>query len=370
MSGLQKTYFADFYFDLQLFAEEKTERATPRRRQEARKRGQVIRSSEINSALILLLTFLTVYLGLPYFWEEWKQFTVKILSGYINASSFSQETLAAMLREGLLTTGKMLFPIIGVAFATGLLVSFLQVGMVFSTEGLRLNLERINPIEGFKRIFSKRALVELVKSLLKLLLVGYVTYVALRSRLGIFPQLMELELPAAIQLVNQVTFSLAWQTGLLLLALAGLDYLYQWWEYERALMMSKQELKEEYKQTEGDPQVRSRMRERQRRIAMQRMMSQVPRADVVITNPTHFAVALEYKAEEMAAPRVIAKGQDLIALRIKEIAEKNDIAVVEDPPLAQTLYRTVEIGEEVPPQLYKAVAEILAFVYRLKKRAI
>lgn len=359
----------EFNFNLQLFAEEKTERATPRRRQEARKRGQVIRSSEINSAVILLLSFLAVYLGLPYFWAEWKQFTVKVLSEYIG-TSFSQEMILILLRECMLTAGKMLLPVAGVAFAAGLLASFLQVGVVFSAEGLRINLERINPLEGFKRIFSKRALVELLKSLLKLLAVSYVTYIALRNRLGVFPQLMELELPAAVQLVNEVVFSLAWQAGLLLLALAAMDYLYQWWEYERALMMSKQELKEEYKQTEGDPQVRSRMRERQRRMAMQRMMSQVPRADVVITNPVHFAVALEYKPEEMSAPRVIAKGQDLIALRIKEIAEKNGIVIVEDPPLAQTLYRTVEIGREIPPQLYKAVAEVLAFVYRLKKRVI
>lgn len=326
------------------------------------------RSGEINSAVVLLGTFFTLYLLLPYLWQGWEAFTVKLLSSCAHSTVDLPFTNALML-EGLLVTAKMVLPVVGVAFAAGLMASLLQVGLVFSGEGLSLKLSRLNPVEGFQRIFSKRALVELFKSAWKVAAVGYIAYSTVRGQMFIFPQLMDTGFLNAISLVNRMVFDIAWKVGLLLLVLAAIDYFYQWWELEKSLMMSKPEVKEEYKQTEGDPQVKARIKEQQRRAAMRRMMARIPQADVVITNPTHFAVALSYQPQKMAAPMVVAKGQDLVALKIRELARQHGVAVVEDPPLARTLYQTVEIGDLVPPELYQAVAEVLAFVYRLRRKA-
>ncbi|NPV92035.1 MAG: flagellar biosynthesis protein FlhB [Firmicutes bacterium] len=356
------------WFDLQLFAGEKTEKATPRRRQEARKRGQVVKSVELNSALLLLVTFSTLYLSLPYLWEGWGAFTVKAISNYTR-TNLDEAFLSSLMLETTLVSAKMVLPIVGAAFVTGLVVSVLQVGFLVSGEGLKMNLGRLNPLEGFKRLFSKRAVVELFKSIWKVVAVGYIAYNAVYGNIALFPQLMDADIWTAVELVNEMIFSIAWKVGLLLLVMAVLDYFYQWWEMEQSLKMSKQEIKDEYKQMEGDPQIKAKIKERQRKMAMQRMMSQVPQADVVITNPTHFSVALSYQAKLMDAPVVVAKGQDLIALRIREIARQNGVTIVEDKPLAQALYRSVEIGDKVPPELYQAVAEVLAFVYRLKRRA-
>ncbi|NLK51764.1 MAG: flagellar biosynthesis protein FlhB [Syntrophomonadaceae bacterium] len=354
--------------DLQLFAGEKTEKATPKRRQEARKKGQVIRSTEVNSALILLLTFFVLYLTLPYIFGEVAKFAEKALFEYTR-ESFSPEFLHALLIECLIMVGRVTFPVMAVAFVTGLTANYMQVGFLFTTETLKFNPGRLNPIEGFKRIFSKRAIVELFKSLWKVTVVGFVVYSVISDQIGLFPQLMEVELIEVIGMVNQLVWSIAWRVGLLLLILSILDYIFQWWEYEKNLRMSKQEIKDEYKQMEGDPQIRSKIKERQRQMAMQRMMSQVPQADVVITNPTHLAVALHYRSSEMESPVVVAKGQGLVAQRIKEIAQQHGVIIVENKSLAQILYKTVEIGQMVPEELYQAVAEVLAYVYRLKRKA-
>ena len=326
------------------------------------------KSVELNSAMLLLVTFTTLYLSLPYLWQGWGAFTVKLISSY-TLSNLDESFLNALMLETMLVTARMVLPIVGAAFVTGLAVSVLQTGFVVSGEGLKMNLGRLNPLEGFKRLFSKRAVVELFKSLWKVLAVGYIAYTTVYDNIGLFPQLMDADIITAVSLVNEMIFTIAWKVGLLLLVMAILDYFYQWWELEQSLKMSKQEIKDEYKQTEGDPQVKAKIKEQQRKMAMRRMMSQVPTADVVITNPTHFSVALKYESKLMDAPVVVAKGQDLVALRIREIARQNGVTIVEDKPLAQALYRSVEIGDRVPPELYQAVAEVLAFVYRLRRRA-
>ena len=354
--------------NLQMFAGEKTEKATPRKRQEARKKGQVLKSTELNSALILLLTFLAVYLYLPYMWQAIIDFTEKAYFEYTRAS-LTPEFLSSLIVECILLIFRMVLPVIAVAMIAGIAANYIQVGFLFTTETLKIKFDRLNPLEGFKRIFSKRAIVELLKSLWKVTAVGFVTYSVVSNHLNLFPQLIDAELFGVIDFLNNLIFSIAWRVGLLLFVLAIIDYSFQWWEHEKNLKMSKQEIKDEYKQIEGDPQVRARIKERQRQMAMRRMMSQVPQADVVITNPTHFAVALIYKSAEMASPIVVAKGQDLIAKRIREIAQENGVVIVENKPLAQTLYRSVEIGQQVPAELYQAVAEVLAYVYRLRRRA-
>lgn len=356
------------YFNLQLFAGEKTEPATPKRRQEARKRGQVLRSGEFNSALILLVVFMVLRFYFPYMWDAMEEFTRTFIVEETGAN-LTVDGVQILFLKAMWLMARIALPIAGAALLAGLLANYLQVGFLFTTEVLQIRFDRLNPIEGFKRIFSKRALAELLKSTAKIAAIGYVMYLTLADNFHIFPQLMDMELEAIMMFINQLVYNLAWRVGLLLLVLAGFDYLYQWWEYEESLKMSKQELKDEYKQTEGDPQIRSRIRQKQREIAMRRMMSEVPRADVVITNPTHFAVALKYEAKEMDAPVVVAKGQDFIAQRIKAIAQENRVTIVENPPLAQGLYRGTELGQSVPPDLYQAVAEVLAFVYRLKHKA-
>jgi len=352
-------------FDLQLFAEERREKPTPRRRQEARKRGQVARSVEVNSALILLATFFF----LKYF-SSWAGLKLLAFTDQYFSQPWFQDWNEAVLTEMILLVSPVLFqlclPVMGVAMLAGFFANYLQVGVLFSTYPLQPRLDRINPVEGFKRIFSRRALVELLKSLLKVIIVGYLAYVTIRANLGLFPRLLDMDLVDAVGSIGELCSTLVLRIGLLLLLLAVFDYAFQYWEHEKSLRMTRQELKEEYRHYEGDPQVRARIRQRQRQIALRRMMQEVPKADVVITNPVHYAVALRYVPEEMSAPVVLAKGVDHLALRIRAIAQEHGILIYEDPPLAQTLYWSVEVGDMIPVELYEAVARVLAFVYRLR----
>lgn len=353
--------------DLQLFAGEKTEQATPRRRQEARKKGQVLRSQEITSALVLLLTCLALRNLLPYMFGHLQAYTGQMLSA-TPVGGLTVSGVYPILLEGTLLLARVALPVMAVAMLAGLMANYLQVGFLLTTETIQVRLDRLNPIEGFKRIFSKRAFFELFKSLWKVGVVGYLVFAIIRDNMSVFPQMIDMDILSAAVLVGDLTYTIAWRSGLLLLVLAGFDFLYQWYEFEQSVKMSKQEIKQEYKEIEGDPQIKAKIKERQRLMAQRRMMQEVPKADVVITNPTRLAVALKYDVDKMAAPVVVAKGQDILAARIKEVAREHDVAVVENRPLAQTLYRTVEIGQSVPRELYRAVAEILAFVYRLKKK--
>lgn len=241
----------------------------------------------------------------------------------------------------------------------------LQVGFHVSTESLAPQLGRINPVEGAKRIFSKRALVELAKATLKIAVIGYMAYMAVKPDLGKLPSLLYMEPPEAAAFAARLVGKIALWIGSCMLAVAAIDYLYQRWEHEDSIKMSVQDIKDELKQTEGDPYIRSAIRARQRQLAQSRMMQAVPTADVVITNPTHVAVAIRYDAPSMNAPVIVAKGIALIAERIREIAKDNNVPIVENPPLARTLHELGEVGQEIPVELYQAVAEVLAYVYRL-----
>ncbi|KUG03607.1 flagellar biosynthesis protein flhb [hydrocarbon metagenome] len=360
-----------FPFDLQLFADEgntgeKTEKATPRKVEEARKKGQVYKSSDLNSAVILLAGSVTIFLTLPYMIDTLRAFTELCLIDRA-LYDFSSEYLHTLLIEVIITMAKCLLPVLAVTSITALLITCLQVGFVFSGEVLTLKLERLNMVEGAKKIFSKRALVELAKSLFKVTVTGYIVYSVVDKNYLMFARLVDMELAASIRILSQIVYEMALKVGAAFVIIGVLDYLYQKYEYDKSLKMSKYDIKQEYKQTEGDPLLKSRQRQIQRDIAMKRMMSEVPRADVVITNPTHFAVALKYEADVMAAPVVIAKGQDFIALKIKELAHENGVVIVENPPLARTLYAASRIGDLIPEDLFQAVAEVLAFVYKQKR---
>jgi flagellar biosynthetic protein FlhB len=360
-------------FNLQLFAEgdsgEKTEQATPRRREEARKKGQVFKSSDLNSAVILLVGSVVLFVTLSLTIDNFRAFTELYLLDR-TLTDFDNAYIYKLFVETLYLMGKILFPIFIATFIAALLISYMQVGFIFSAETLNPKLERINPIEGFKRVFSKRALVELSKSLFKVVVTGYIVYSVLRKYFYLFPRFVDMELVASIKAFSIVLFEMALKVGIAFLVIGVLDYFYQWYEYEKSLKMSKYDVKQEFKQVEGDPLIRSRQRQIQREYAMRRMMTEVPKADVVITNPTHFAVALKYDLEAMDAPQVVARGQDFVALRIREIARENGVTIVENPPLARTLFYSLDIGDFIPEELYQAVAEVLAFVYRQKRKVL
>lgn len=349
---------------------EKTHSATPRRRQEARKKGQILKSAELSSGIEFLAVFLVLKFWLPSLSTQLAQFARFILQWQVK-NELSISMVQQLMMSAVMVVIKGVAPIAAVVVVTGIFVNFLQVGSLFTLTPLTPDLQRLNPVNGFQKMFSVRSLVELVKSLLKLSLLGYILYSSISSNL--VPQLPEIEQASifgGVSILGNILVGLAWKAALVFIILGIADYLYQWWEYERSLKMSREELKEEFKSTEGDPHVRAAIKRRQRAMASRRMMQEVPKADVVITNPTHFAVAIHYDNKAMQAPVVLAKGQDEVALKIRMVAEEHKVPLVENPPLARSLFRNVDIGQPVPPQLYKAVAEVLAFVYRLNRKRI
>ncbi|HHY90907.1 MAG TPA: flagellar biosynthesis protein FlhB [Clostridiales bacterium] len=352
---------------LQLFTGEKTEKATPKRRKEAREKGQVRQSREINSAFVLLFAFIALKLASSFICNNLKIFTERIFTEMTNLDIlFTVKGIHHLLVLMTMVAGKMVVPILGTVFVVGLVCSYAQVGFLFTTKTLAFKPSKLNPINGFKRIFSKRSLVELVKSLIKVGIVGYVTISYLLKQSKNITNVFDMELAQIAVYLANTTSNLVFRAAIVLILIAALDFFYQHWEYEKELRMSKQEIKEEYKQMEGDPQVKSKIKEKQRQISMRRMMQDVPKADVIITNPTHYAVALRYDSKIEDAPVVLAKGKDLIAQKIKELALEHEIMIVENKGLARTLYYTVEVGAQIPPELYQAVAEVLAYVYQMK----
>lgn len=355
-----------FYFDLQRFSEEKTEEATSKRKSEARQKGQVAKSVELNSAFIILCTFFALKVLGPFIYESLSGFMRHVLS--LKAESdFTIQTVILLFLDMSMVFFQVAMPIMLTVLVISLAINFMQVGFTLTLEPLMPNFDRLNPIAGVQRLVSKRALVELVKSLIKIAIIGYFIYRFIYREIQQIPKLIGVELIDSLQVVAGLTIDLSLQIGGVILILAAIDYFYQWWEHNHSLKMSKQEVKEEFKQTEGNPQIKSKIKERQRAMAMRRMMQEVPTASVVVTNPTHFAVALKYD-DNMSAPIVVAKGQDFVAARIKDIARTNKVAVVENKPLARALYSSAEVGDTIPSELYQAVAEVLAYVYRLNKK--
>ena len=359
----------NFKINLQLFAEEKTEPATGKRRQEARDKGQVVKSRELVTAVVLMVTFWAIYIFSKSIYTDLLNLTKKYLSLQINfEEAFRVENLMHLLISNMAVFAKIMLPILGVAALAAFLSNYIQVGFLFTLKPMVPNLNKINPIEGFKRLFSKQALVDLFKSIFKISVIGYFVYDYLKKNYVLIPDLIGMDLGLTAKFVGNTIYNIGLRAGFVLLILSLFDYFFQHMEYEKSLKMSKKEIQDEYKQTEGNPQVKSKIREKQRQIAMRRMMSEVPKSDVIITNPTHYAIAIKYDSSLSDAPLVLAKGKDLIAQRIKEKAKESKVPIVENRPLAQALYASVEIGGKVPTELYKAVAEVLAFVYSLKNK--
>lgn len=353
--------------DLQLFSGEKTEKATPKKRQDSRKKGQVAKSQDVNTAIVLLAVFLFLLFAGSY---------LKNIILYIFTHSFNDYMLMPLteaniqvifldvLKELVLFLG----PIMLVAMLAGITANFMQVGTLFSTEAIQPKLEKMDPIKGFKRIFSMRAIVELLKSMLKIAFVGVAAFAVLWLRIDEILILSQKSVGTAMATLASLTVQMGLIASAALLFLSVLDYLYQKYDFEKNIRMSKQDIKDEYKNIEGDPLIKSKIKQRQREMAMRRMMQEVPKADVVITNPTHFAIALSYDETKSDAPIVVAKGVDFVAQKIKLIAKEHDVIAVENRPLARAIYSQAEIGQAIPEEFFKAVAEILAYVYRTKNK--
>jgi flagellar biosynthetic protein FlhB len=345
--------------------ERKTIPATPHKREEAKRKGQVARSTEVNIALTLLAGMLILYaVGAEMFYHI-RNIAHEIFS-QLSSLQINPENVYAYFLLALPELFLILAPLMLGLLVIGCFANIIQVGFSFTFEPLKPAIERISLIKGFANLFSKRRLVELVKSLLKVILIGYIGYSILVSVWKHCDKLLIMEVSEAFIYTSKLTFKIGISMAGALLFLALCDYAYQRWEHEQSIKMTIEEFEEEMKRTEGDPKIRARIRSVQREMARSRMMQEVPMADVVIVNPHEIAVAIKYDQTSMEAPEVVAKGARLIAAKIREIAKDAEVPIVENKPLAQTLFKTVEIGMQIPAELYKAVAEILAYVYQLK----
>ncbi len=348
---------------------EKTEKATPKRRRDARENAQVLKSAEMITALTLLVLFGTLSIFGDTMIGNLKLLLTTFFSAgksvpdVMTPSSISPPLLKAVEMMALIAA-----PMLIAAFLAGLVFNYLQVGFLFTPKMLKPKFERISPLAGLKRIFSKKTLAQLVKSTIKVVILGAVAYEEYQAHISEMPGLMWQSVPEAAAFIARLLLNTAFKLAIALAIFAPIDYFYEWRKREKELMMTKQEVKEEFKMTEGDPQIKGKIRQKQRQISGMRMIQAVQTADVVITNPTHYAIALSYDDQKHGAPVVVAKGKDYLAQKIREKAKECQIEMVENRPLAQALYFYCEIGDEVPEEMYQAVAEILAYVYRLKNK--
>lgn len=363
-------------YNLQFFAKdgpggEKTEEPTSKKLEDARKDGQVAKSKEIANAFGLLSLFLVMklYLGtmgtrfLELFSAVYGQIpdVIKMYNGNLPIAS-----LQVLIRSMMLRLLLIIAPVLLVGVVVAFVCDVVQVKWQPTTKPLQPKFNKLNPVKGFGRLFSANSIMELLKSVLKLGLIGYMVYSYLKDRVSDIFLLYDISLNQAIGLIGEVVVDLGIRIAAVYMIIAFLDFAYQKWKFKEDMKMTKQEVKDEYKNQEGDPQVKSKQKQRMREASMRRMMQQLPEADVVITNPTHYAVAIKYDADKYDAPYVLAKGENYLAQRIKDVARENNIEIVENKPLARMLYANVEVGGLVPPELYQAVAEVLAFVYHLK----
>lgn len=343
----------------------KTEKATPKRRRDERKRGHVAISQDVVAVATLVAAYALLRILAPTYVQKITAF-MQYCMGDMAVSGLSLNGILDNLSLRLIETLAMTVGL----FTAGVIVvsvsaTFAQTGMLVSAEPLKPKLSKLNPIEGFKKLFSLKGVIETLKSIIKITLLLYIVYSNLLDVLSVSSKYLYTDIAASVSHVYDSVLAMIFDIIIAFAAIAAADYLYQWWNYERDLRMSKQEIKEEFKQMEGDPQIKGKIKERQRQMAMSRMMQQVPQADVVIRNPTHYAVALRYKPEIDNAPIVLAMGQDDLALRIVKVAEENKVAVIENVPLARALYANAELNREIPPEFYGAVAEVLVYIFRL-----
>jgi flagellar biosynthesis protein FlhB len=344
----------------------RTEQATPRRRQKARQKGQIARSREISSALAMMAAVITIGSQA----SSWREGCRALLRAGLGDATGGELTIqSAALHLAFVTTLRWVGPALLLAWGLAVVGSIGQGGLVFSAENLALKWERLNPASNFQKLFSVAGLSNLLKALVPMSVIAYLALSVISRDWDQILSAVRVGGRGPLAWMFGVVFEISWKACLVFLAWSLVDYLLQKFNFSQQLRMTKQELREEFKETEGNPASKGRIRRLQKQMRRRLLLKRIERATVVITNPTHYAVALEYRPAEMAAPLVVAKGRNLLAERIKEEARRHGVAIVENPPLAQALYRAVEIGQSIPPKLYRAVAEILAFIFRAQARA-
>lgn len=347
-------------------AQEKTEQPTGKRLGEARDKGQVPKSTEVNSFFALLIGSAIIYLTQKTFGGHFLDFMRDNFSN-ITIHSIDKDTLRETFVRGVSELALLTLPILIGLVIIGLMTNISQFGLNFSLEAVKPKFSKLNAVKGIKNVFfSQRSFVELLKSLVKMIMVGMIAYPILTKLVEKSTTLTDFQPEEILRFMADSAFAIIWKVSIAFAVLAAIDLWFQRWRYKKELRMSKQEVKEENKQVEGDPLVKSKIKSKQFSLARQRMMKNVPNADVVITNPTHFAVALEYKTGQTGAPRVVAKGVDRVALKIKEVAKEHNVPIYEDKPLARALYKYCDVGDEIPTNLFKAVAQILAYLFKQK----
>ena len=361
-------------YDLQMFAKEgpggeKTEKATPKKLEEARKEGQVARSTDVVTAFMLLGLFVGLKICVGYIGNGFLQQFHKVYSSIsaVTADEVTKNTMLEWVRSEIGEITLIAAPLMIVAVVVAVVFNLAQVKWKPTAKPLKPKPGKINPLKGMKKLFSKDKIMELLKSVAKVGVLSYVVYDTLKDEYGLLFQFYRYEIGEAVLTIGNLVINIGFKIAACFLVIAAVDYFYQKRKFAEDMKMTKQEIKDEFKNSEGDPQIKGKIRAKMREASQRRMMDSVPDADVVITNPTHLAVALKYDREASSAPIVVAKGADYVAQKIKDIARDNNVEIVENKPVARMLYYNVDLDQEIPPELYQAVAEILAYVYGLKQ---
>ncbi len=366
------------YLDLQFFAKEgpggeKTEDATEKKKKDTRKEGKVAKSKEMSSGVQLIALFLILRIWIGSMGVNFMELFDLYYGKFADYTTYWGGRIVAedyriLFNNVLLKTLTQLLPFFLVGVAVSIIVNMVQFKFQVTTKPLKPKFSKLNPISGFKRLFSMEKLIELLKSIAKIAVILWIVYSTVKDEWVYLLKFYDMPINQAIQYIGNVVINLGLEISLVFMIIAFADLFYQRYKFREDIKMTKQEVKDEYKNAEGDPQIKGKQKQRMRQASQRRMMQNVPKADVVITNPTHFAVAIRYDAKEAPAPVVLAKGADYLAQRIKDIAKENNVEIVENKPLARMLYANVDVGQQVPPELYQAVAEVLAMVYKMQGR--
>jgi len=346
----------------------KTEKATPKKRRDQRSEGNVFQSKDVATVVTLFGSFYILKILFPGIYRAMRDFMIRFIGFAGTLTDTGDGTVYNLSMMFMATAARLVIPLLLICMVLGILGSGVQTKFLFTTKVFKFKFDRLNPIAGIKKLFSLQNLVELLKSILKVVILISVVYSMLKRDMVNAMRTMDMNLLDSAAFMLKMIMDLVIRICMVFVVIAGLDFMYQWWNYERKLKMTKQEVKEEYKQTEGDPKIKGKIRSIQQQRARERMMQAVPKSDVVIRNPTHFAVALKYEEGSYNAPVVVAKGQDELALRIVRVAEENKVTVVENRPLARALYASTDLNQEIPQEHYAAVAEVLVYVYRLNNK--
>ena len=366
-------------YNLQMFADgpggEKTEPATAKKQSDTRKEGQVAKSRDLNNAISLLAFFVAIKVFIAYigggFIECFTMVYTKIADfGDKNNFDFNINMVQYTMKEILTKMLLIMLPMLAVGVLVAFVCDIVQVKWQVTTKPLQPKFSKMNPVSGFKRIFSAQALVSLIKSVAIVGALIWVVYSEMKDEVGVLFNLYNYSLQQVLVYIGDFVINAGIKISIVMLIIGFADYIYQRFKFNKDIMMTKQEVKDEYKNSEGDPQIKGQIKRRMMQASQRRMMQSVPKADVVITNPTHFAVAIQYDPQTAKAPVVLAKGEDYLAAKIKDVAREHNISIVENKPLARMLYYNVDIGMEIPPELYQAVAEVLAFVYKMKNKQV